>query len=201
MKHFDDTSWIDFVRDAVSPVTKGTMQQHLDAGCGKCRETMQMWQDVFSVAKQENSYTPPSDLVRVVKSQFAATLPVSQARSTVRLVFDSLLQPAVVGVRGSIPARQLLYETEELCIDLRLEVRRTERRVYMIGQILSRARDVLSNQELPVRLYEQNLQLTESMTNQFGEFHLDFRPNDAISLVIGQEGETRIALPHIDMMA
>ena len=201
MKHFSDASWIDFVRGAISPTTKLAMQQHIDEGCEKCRETMQMWQGVFSVAQEETGYTPPGDLVRVVKSQFAGVQPNLKRSPAVRLLFDSQLQPATAGVRGSVPARQLLYETDELCIDLRLEVRRSEHRVCMVGQILSRATSQLSNQELPVRLYEQNLPLTESVTNQFGEFQLEFRSNDAISLAIGQGEETKICLPRIDVSA
>ena len=159
-----------------------------------------MWQGVFAVAREEAHNTPPSELIRVVKSQLT-TLAPRKPRSLARLLFDSCLQPAMAGVRGSVPARQLLYETDELCIDLRLEVRRTERRVSMIGQILSRAASQIGHQQLPVRLYEQNQQLTQSITNQYGEFQLEFGPNSAISLAIGQDGETRIALPHIDLIA
>ena len=201
MNHFNEASWIDFVRGTLSPATQLTMQQHVDGGCGKCRETVQMWQGVFSLAQEEKSYTPPGDLVRVVKSQFAGFSPNRKRNSVVRLLFDSQLQPAVAGVRGSVAARQLLYETEELCIDLRLEVRRTERRVCMIGQVLNRAARSLSNQDLPVRLYEQNLQLSHGVTNQFGEFQLEFRPNSTISLAIGENEETLLSLPHIDVTA
>jgi hypothetical protein len=199
VKHFNEAFWIDFVRGALSPSAKLTMQQHIDDGCGKCRETVQMWQGVFSIAQEEAGYTPPGDVVRVVKSQFEGVLPNPKRNPVVRLLFDSQLQPAAAGVRGAVPARQLLYETDELCIDLRLEVRRTEHRVCMVGQILSRAASQLSNQDLPVRLYEQNLPLTESVTNQFGEFQLEFRSNDAISLAIGDAEETRICLPRIDL--
>ncbi len=67
------------------------------------------------------SFTPPDDTVRVVKSQFVAIQPA--AGSGVRLVFDSMLQPLAAGTRGSITARQFLYETDEYYIDLRLEPR------------------------------------------------------------------------------
>jgi hypothetical protein len=200
VEHFSDSSWIDFVRGTISPTTKLHMQEHIDEGCGKCWETVQMWQSVFSVGQEEALYTPPGDLVRLVKSQFGQVQPRPD-RSPLRLLFDSLLQPAAAGVRGSIPARQLLYETDELCIDLRLEVRRTEHRVCMVGQILSRTASQLSNQELPVRLYEQNLPVTESVTNQFGEFQLEFRSSDTVCLAIGQGEETRISLPRIDVTA
>jgi len=159
-----------------------------------------MWQGVSAIAKQEEIHTPPGDIVRVVKSQLTS-LPQRKGRSLARLLFDSELQPAMAGVRGAVPARQLLYETDELCIDLRLEVRRTERRVCMIGQILNRTTAQTDLQELPVRLYEQATQLTESMTNRFGEFQMEFHSNQAISLAIGNGEETRITLPHIDITA
>ena len=201
MKHFSDASWIDFVRGAISPIAKQTMQQHIDEGCGKCRETVQMWQGVFSIAQEEAQCAPPADSVRVVKSQFAGIQTGIKENPIVRLLFDSQLQPAAAGVRGSVPARQLLYETDELCIDLRLEVWHSEHRICMVGQILSRSASQLKNQELPVRLYEQNLPLAEGVTNQFGEFQLEFSSNDSVSLAIGQSEETRICLPHIDVSA
>ncbi|MFZ0285211.1 MAG: hypothetical protein WAL32_08260, partial [Terriglobales bacterium] len=113
------------------------MQQHLNGGCKACSNTLRTWQGVFSIAQSEGVVTPPDDTVRVVKSQFVAIQPA--AGSGVRLVFDSMLQPLAAGTRGSITARQFLYETDEYYIDLRLEPRtESVERAGLIGQILRR---------------------------------------------------------------
>src|SRR5271155_3320337 len=106
------------------------MQEHIDDGCKKCAASLQMWRGVLEVARDEITFTPPADVVRVVKSQFAALIP--QASHGVRLVFDSQLQPVTAGVRGSASARQFLYETDDYYIDLRVEPRREANRACLV---------------------------------------------------------------------
>src|SRR5712691_9089119 len=127
MKHFSEADWADFVRNVVSPSTKAAVQKHIEDGCGKCKTILQTWQSVVSVANEESTYTPPDDVVRVAKSQIVAVMPtVSRG---IRLLFDSGLQPMAAGVRGLVSARQFLYETDELYIDLRLEPQREAERM------------------------------------------------------------------------
>jgi hypothetical protein len=106
MKHFSEVSWADFVRNQVSADARMTMQQHIADGCKRCQRTLHIWQGVAAIAEKESRLTPPADVVRVVKSQFAAL--TSQTSRGVRLVFDSLLQPITAGLRGSVAARQFL---------------------------------------------------------------------------------------------
>src|SRR5437660_11263592 len=117
------------------------MQKHIEDGCSKCEAALKSWQNVFRIAQAEGGFSPPEDAVRIAKAQFAAIASVQQRRP-VRLVFDSNIQPVTAGVRGSISARQLLYETDELYIDFRLATQREANRglVCMTGQILDRTR-------------------------------------------------------------
>src|SRR5690242_4821463 len=110
------------------------MQQHLNDGCGKCSAAVRTWQGVLSVASGESAFIPPDDVVRVAKSRF---IPVSSGSA--RLVFDSMLQPTAVGIRGAVTARQFLYETDDYYIDLRLEPRAEADRACLVGQVLNRA--------------------------------------------------------------
>jgi len=121
LKHFSDEAWADLVRDMTEPATRATMKKHI-SGCGKCETALQVWQAVLAIARSESTFIPPDEVVRVSKSQFAAT--VFGAKPAFRLLFDSNLQPVTAGVRGSVSARQFLYETDEYYIDLRLEPRR-----------------------------------------------------------------------------
>jgi len=111
MRHFSEAFWADFVRNQVSANTRMTMQQHIDDGCKRCKAAVQMWLGVLEIAEKEGGLTPPADVVHLVKSQFAAMTP--QKSSGVRLVFDSMLQPITAGLRGSVAARQFLYETDD----------------------------------------------------------------------------------------
>lgn len=193
MKHYDEASWADFARGVASEEAKASMQQHLDSGCRECGGLLRMWQEVLSVARNESALAPPPDAVHLAKSRFAMVR--SWSRPQVRLVFDSSLQPATAGVRGSVSARQFLYETDDFCIDLRLQPHREARLTSVIGQVLSRARSSHSTSAMPVRLCSRDASIAETVTNQFGEFHLEFDHSHDLHLAIGWDQSNAIVLP------
>jgi hypothetical protein len=169
------------------------MQQHIEDGCRRCEAVLQMWQSAASIAKQESAYAPPDDVVRIAKSQFVLN-GIALGRG-VRLLFDSALQPVTVGVRGSVSSRQFLYETDELYIDLRLEPPRKDvDRMCLVGQVLNRAKQSRVAHGLPVRLQKGKLPVTHTVTNQFGEFQLEFDAGNDLCVAIGDEANA-IVLP------
>jgi hypothetical protein len=193
VKHFSETEWVDFVRNLTLPGKRMAMQQHIDGGCKKCSDTLRTWQGVLSIAAGENALAPPADLVRVVKSQFS---PIQLAPSSgVRLVFDSLLQPLTAGTRGSVAARQFLYETDEYYIDLRLEPRTEADRACLIGQVLNRVGANRNAPGLAVRLQEGAQPIAHTSTNEFGEFQLEFKAGDSLCILIGRDESPEIVLP------
>jgi hypothetical protein len=193
VEHFSEAFWVDFVRDVVSPTTKKAMQQHIDAACNECMTTLQMWQSVVAIAENEVAFAPPEDIVRVVRSQFAAVS--HEVSRWVRLLFDSDLQPVTAGVRGSVSARQFLYETDDYYIDLRLEPRKEADRACVVGQVLNRTGKDWLVDGIAVRLQEGTLSIAETATNKFGEFQLEFDVIKDLSLSIGAEEENVIVLP------
>ena len=196
MKHFSDELWADFVRNLAPATTAQAMQEHIEDGCSKCEAVLKSWQSVFRIAQEEGGYSPPEDTVRIAKAQFAAVADVHQSRP-VRLVFDSNLQPVTAGVRGSISARQLLYETDELYIDLRLEPQRepNRERVCLVGQILDRTSETRAAQGLRVQLMQGQQAVTDTATNQHGEFQLEFDAGKDMCLSIGHEQDRTVVLP------
>jgi hypothetical protein len=192
MKHFNEAAWADFARDLVSPDTQAAMHEHA-AACATCRSTLRIWQEVFSLTKNESQFTPPDDVLRVVKSQFmGASTP---GKSRVRLVFDSLLQPAMAGLRGAASDRQLLFETDEFYIDLRLEAPRDAARTRLVGQILNRGNDERSTRGTIVYLREGQVPVASTMTNHFGEFQLEFESAPGLNVRIGGSDDQPIILP------
>jgi hypothetical protein len=195
VKHFSEAAWTDFVRGLFSPGTREEMLNHIEGGCSKCEATVQVWQEVFSFAKQESLLNPPRDTVHMVNSQFAAT--TSKPAGGVRLLFDSYLQPAAAGVRGRVSARQFLFETDTHLIDLRLEPRQGLKRTSLIGQVLTRRGISRVAKDLPVRLQKSGAAIAETVTNHLGEFQLEFDADHGLSLALGQdvEQEQLIILP------
>jgi hypothetical protein len=194
LKHFGEEAWADLVRDVSAPAMKAMMQQHINDGCDKCQIALQVWQTILSMARSENAFTPPDDVVRVSKSQFAAA--VSGAKHGLRLLFDSNLQPVTAGVRGSVSARQFLYETDDYYIDLRVEPRRDSDSACVVGQVLNRTGTERAAQNVPVRVHSGALLLAETVTNQFGEFQLEFEAGNNLCLSIGHNQHAdEIVLP------
>lgn len=198
MKHFSEEAWADLARDMTAPMMKTMMQQHISDGCGKCETALQVWQVVLSIARSETAFTPPDDVVRVSKSQFAATLSGAKhagAKRGLRLLFDSNLEPVRAGVRAVVSARQFLYETDEYYIDLRLEPRRDSDSPCVVGQVLNRMGSEPAAQQVPVRLHAGASPLAETVTNQFGEFQLEFEASHNLRLTIGHQEAEEIVLP------
>ncbi|MBS1852344.1 MAG: hypothetical protein JST79_15670 [Acidobacteria bacterium] len=191
MKHFNETQWADFARKLAPPAKQAAMQAHLQAGCPSCAAILQTWESVVALAKEERDLSPPEDAVRMVKSQFAVASALAEER--VRLVFDSFLQPATAGVRGAFSARQYLFETDELYIDLRLDSQ--AERMRLVGQIMERATTSPSVQDLPIHLHQGTLPLSKTRTNQFGEFQMEFEPGMGLRLSILLNEGHPIVLP------
>jgi hypothetical protein len=192
VKHFSEASWADFARNVVATGTKMTMQRHIDEGCRKCANVLNTWQMVHSIAQKESALTPPSDVVRVVKSQFAAVAP--EKSLGFRLLFDSALAPVAAGMRGSVAARQFLYETDEYYIDLRVEPHREAHQAALVGQVLNRT-GKRAAQGLAVLLQDGKRPIAETSTNQFGEFQFEFDATDSLSISVSREKSDAIVLP------
>lgn len=192
MKHFSEADWADFVRNLAPSKARAAMRQHLDEGCKKCQKTVEVWQGVVAIAERESRLSPPADAVRVAKSQIAGVMP--QASPGVRLVFDSMLQPATAGLRGALAARQFLFETDDYYIDLRVEPRAAENRAYLVGQVLNRT-GKRAAEALPVRLHQRKESIAETATNQMGEFQLEFQAAGEMYLAISRPDQDVIVLP------
>jgi hypothetical protein len=192
VKHFSEASWADFARDLVTQITKMTMQQHIDEGCRKCANVLSTWQIVHVMGQAEGALTPPADVVRVVKSQFAAVAP--EKSFGFRLLFDSSLAPVPAGMRGSVAARQFLYETDEYYIDLRVEPHREAQQAALVGQVLNR-KGKRAAAGLAVLLQDGKRPIAETSTNQFGEFQFEFSATNSLSISVRRDKSDAIVLP------
>jgi hypothetical protein len=191
VKHFDEASWVDFARNLVSGDARMAMQEHIDKGCEKCAATLQVWRNLLPIAEQESGFVPPNDVVRVVKSFAVAT----EASRGFRLLFDSNLQPITAGIRGSVSARQFLYETDQYYIDFRLESPREAPRACLVGQVLSRGGVESSASGVAVRVQEGKRSVAETTANRFGEFQLEFEVTNNLCVSISRDRDSEIILP------
>ena len=203
LDHFSDEIWSDYVR-GLSPVPEAlAIEQHLHEGCGTCGNAFQLWRMVAQIASIEVRDEVPEDLLLASRAAYGAwvrrRLLPKRARMA-RLIFDSLLEPLPVGVRGDSPMpRRVLERAGNWLVDLRFEPV-AGKRIVLIGQALRRGKPDVAGVGFPILLMSADTLFTETSTNQFGEFQLQFdRANDLrIYIEVPRQRPIGIVLPDLD---
>jgi hypothetical protein len=198
-RHFTAEQWVDFVNERLPSEQTQMMQRHLGAGCGKCSQVLKVWTRVRRAANRESKFEAPESVVRHVRNAFALTTELQKGKRRFeipRLVFDSLWQPAAVGVRSasSIP-RQVLYRAGEIAIEMRLEPSLNSELVNVTGQISDAALKGEGLAGISVVVNSVKRKVAEARTNQFGEFHLSFVPERGLRIFFAAENSKDLSIP------
>src|SRR5215471_3105968 len=112
VNHFADERWADYVRGLSPAHETAAIESHLNEGCETCNRSFRLWRAVTEHASREPGYDVEADVVRTMQAAFRDwrrqhVLP-RRARMA-RLIFDSMLEPLPLGVRGdSRPPRRLV---------------------------------------------------------------------------------------------
>lgn len=198
-KHFSSQDWADFVNGTASTTQQATMQKHLNEGCKNCGKAAAFWAGVREIARREASFEAPVSAVRHVQDAFRIATEDTKARRKFqipRLVFDSLWQPALAGVRSTTTApRQVLYRTGELSVEMRLEPEPLSERMSIVGQIYRSAEGNQGLTQVPVLVTSKTGSLAETHTNEFGEFQMSFVPNANLRIVFGIPDAQDLSIP------
>lgn len=196
MEHFSEQAWADFVRGFDTSEHR-QMQSHLANACIDCTQIHDTWKRVHTVALREGVYTPPAHDTRIAKLEFATGLSGGvEPAAFANLTFDTFAQPALAGVRSAAAtARQMLYETERLAVDLRFDRSPTSKLVRMTGQVLDKREPFGAIANAAVIVWTpKGLPMAEATANIFGEFSLQFEPHDGLKLSIQIPGQPAIRI-------
>lgn len=180
MRHFTTVEWIDFVNQVAAAGKKVEMQKHLESGCKRCRETVDLWQKVQRAGAAERSYQSPAECARAAKAAFAASgwaVKRKESGSLIEVLFDSFLQPALAGARStSAGMRQMLYRADPYQVDIQIEAKPGAKRLVVTGQLLNVSRPDFSGSNIQVTLSNRRGSVVHAVTNRFGEFRgeIDF---------------------------
>ncbi len=197
-KHFAAEEWVDFVNGQLSTERMQTMQQHLDAHCGTCSKVVELWQHVRQAAQRESRYEAPESAVRHVRNAFAMAQPLEGKRrfEIPRLVFDSLWQPAAVGVRSAASTpRRLVYRAGEVAIEMQIEPEPHSERINIAGQLSNATQQGEGLTEIPVVVTGPKGKIAEASTNRFGEFQLGFVPEAGVRISFGVADGNDLSVP------
>jgi hypothetical protein len=199
MTHYATVDWVDFVRGLVAPSDARDMQAHLASGCQDCSRLNAAFTRLAAFVRSEYHAEVPEAQVRQAKaiasSEHLQGLLGSGALPC-RLLFDSFLQPAAAGVRAhGAPARQVFYEIGTYRLDLREERDPAGGAVAITGQVFDAGHPDLYLSGAPTFLVCGKRILSRAVTNDFGEFQLEYRPKRGLQLLIAIRGQTaRVAL-------
>lgn len=198
MAHFSAEAWADFSRGINQSEASVAIQEHLLAGCAECLRASESWTKVRSLAAAESAYVVPGDAVRMVKLQFEIMQgQAAQDYAPGTLVFDTLSQLATVGVRSSgVHARQVVYEADDLTVDMRFDRKPPSSRVCVIGQVLAKGASQEQLDNATVILWtEKGEPIMAVKTTTFGEFQLEFEPQNHLRLSIEASGHRPVRIP------
>jgi hypothetical protein len=206
MEHFSTINWVDFVRKVTDEATTKAIQQHLDKGCASCLKKNRIWRLVMDETQQLSGAEPPESAVRAAKAVFRLrkVLPFPSGRlDLAALQFDSNREPAAVGVRGAhASARQLLYRSGSVCIDMRMQPTPGSESMVLIGQLLDSMNPGHGIGGIPVSLLSHGDMVSRKQTNQDGEFDfgLESEGEGNVQLVFGMADSRTIvvAVPDSD---
>ena len=198
MTHFSDEAWADFARGLSHSEASSGVEKHLREHCVECCQTFAVWSKMRALAAAESAYAVPDDAVRMVQLQFELThRKATQDWALGKLMFDSLTTPALAGVRsGGVSARQVVYEAEGLTVDMRFDSQPRSSRVCVVGQVLAKGTSYSSLQDTSVILWtERGEPILAVKTTAFGEFQLEFEPQNYLRLSIEASGRRPVRIP------
>ena len=198
MKHFSDEDCADFANRTLPPVRQAEMEGHLKE-CAKCEEAVHFWRRIKEIASGESTSEPGEDSVRLAIGTYAVRGPRPNRgaiREIAQLVFDSLREPVLAGVRGGhTPCRRLMFRAGEVMIDLSLSAASRRSHVLLVGQVLDNAASGIGIGEVPILLQNGRDTVAETHTNLFGEFQLECSENKNLQISIGVSVNKDVFIP------
>lgn len=148
------------------------VEAHLSAGCPSCVEARDWYTQVRQIAASDDSQEPPAWVLkrafRIFEAKRRPRLAERIGQVVASLVFDSLMRPALSGVRSTETTnRQLLYRANDYSIDLQISP--SDAGADLIGQVLREGEDAFESvSNLELRLTGENSYA--ATTDAMGEF-------------------------------
>jgi DNA-binding response OmpR family regulator len=140
------------------------------------------------------------ELWPILDSLLRRPIVVPQVMRDAPLVFDSFLQPSLVGTRSLQPAlRQLRYESENVITDLSLEGQKDLQRITLTGQVLDIAKRDPHLRGVPIIIQGQAGPIGIAKTNEWGEFQYEFGFEPGVTLEIGARENLWVSVELPDM--
>jgi len=117
------------------------------------------------------------------------------------LIFDSFCLPLPDGMRSLHQSgRQLAYQHKDKIVDVLIEPKAESSRMFLAGQVMGSGMRKLENSGLAVLLLDGLKTVAHTVTNESGEFQLefDFLEDAGLQIRLGESSWTAIVLGKMD---
>jgi hypothetical protein len=201
--HYDRASWVDHVRGLGAPDGRAALDSHA-AACAGCSRTSQLWSRLAAIGEGDARDAVPAGVLRRARRIFVPPTPEKRANPIqllAQLVYDSFRDPLPAGLRAEDRPSQIRFEAGPYSLDLHLNRERVDRersaaaRMVLVGQIAHRGEPDKRLPLLPVLLVKGRRVVASSVSNEWGEFHLEYDPRARVRLQIPVGENKRIEVP------
>ena len=201
--HFEDISWLGFIRESLPDEERWLMQQHLTVSCEECVAAHSFWAQLNDSLGREKTYEPDASDIRVVTSAFSVKEqePKNRAFSKLAvLIFDSLQDVAPTGFRSAVmQARHVVFRVADWTISLRIK-NQASNQISLAGHIAEAESAIRDIGPMEVLLFSYGKPIASVTTNRSGEFHVQYplAPEVRLLVKVSQTEALEIPLPAVD---
>lgn len=186
----------DFVCGAANMDAQARM--HIE-DCEQCKSDVTWLRQMSDFGVREKKYDPPEWASTNAERLFKLKKPglVTIAKEIVaNLVYDSFNEPLPMGMRQrDLPARQALYRTENVQLDLKIEL--GDEKGLIIGQVCADKGD-MDITGLEIELTQKGEVIGKSRTNALGEFIFKDLPKGNYEVQV-YVSDTMVKLPPLPL--
>jgi hypothetical protein len=190
--HLNTQVALDLIERRLHQDEEAFWTRHMEI-CRDCAQGVsQLRQLEVDLKRSHLKNAPQHDLDNAVRI-FQATpqkVPSTIPSVVATIIFDSFIQPSMVGLRGSSSlARQIVMRAEDF--DIHVKIWGDEDRKQMLGQLLPRkGREFMGGARF--HLLRNGERLESTVTDETGEFHFTDVPQGPLSI--------QIDLPHLTVI-
>ena len=182
--HLSPEIALDWIDGRLAKGQENFWRDHLEL-CKECTRDVEGWRELKTNLRRPYLRSASSETIRQVTQIFRPAPPKTESRLRqvmASLIFDSFLDPALAGARGtSVSARQLVMRAEEF--DIHIKIWGDPDHRQMLGQLLPRSGDRFV-EAARFHLLQNGERLETASVDETGEFHFLDVPEGDLSLQI-----------------
>ena len=204
MRRYELEDWVDYVRGLGDAGRRRAMAEHLATGIDTSVADVRMLEEVRDLIVEDATDGPPEALTWAAEAIAALATEGRYATPLLPLTLAPTAPADAEAARhreAHLGARKLLYRSEQFELDLWIEGPQGVSKSVVLGQIAKMGDGEASAiAEAAVFLLENGDIASSTLTNRFGEFHLEAPAEREVELriVIRGLGQIRIAIPTED---